>query len=65
MPNLPAPFVPPEVDLRDVPIPRDFFAHLAVETFGISYATARRIIDQGTSKAARAGSHKSGKGRRR
>lgn len=40
--SLPPPLVPPEVDLRDVPIPRELFAQMAVEHFGIDIETARR-----------------------
>lgn len=38
--DLPAPLVPASMDLRDVPIPREFFARLAVREFGISYEEA-------------------------
>lgn len=42
----PPPPIPPDIDLRDMPIPRDFFARLAVETFGISYAVALRMTNE-------------------
>lgn len=44
--SLPAPLVAPEVDLRDIPIPRDYFAQLAVLEFGVSIEETRAFVDR-------------------
>lgn len=40
----PAPLVPPHVDLRGIPIPREAFARMAVLHFGISIEEARAHV---------------------
>jgi hypothetical protein len=42
----PPPLVPPEIDLRNVPIPREAFARLAVAEFGIDIEVARDFINE-------------------
>jgi hypothetical protein len=46
MSNSPAPLLPPDIDLRDVPIPREFFARLAVQEFGVRYEDALDHINK-------------------
>lgn len=43
--TLPEPLVPAEVDLRDVPIPREAFARAAALHFGIDLECARAFVD--------------------
>ncbi|MCX5516214.1 hypothetical protein [Kaistia algarum] len=43
--GLPAPLVPPEVDLRDTPPPRDLFISMAMQQFGLSREAATALVD--------------------
>jgi hypothetical protein len=43
-PSLPAPLVPPEVDLRGEPFPTATFVQMAMQHFGMTYAEARAIV---------------------
>jgi hypothetical protein len=44
--TLPKPPVPPDCDLRDVPIPVDFFIEMAVSQFGITREEASAFIHE-------------------
>lgn len=46
MTDRPAPFVPPDLDVRDLPIPREAFAQMAAAQFGISIEEARAHTDR-------------------
>ena len=46
MSELPQPPYGPEVDVRDVPIPRDLFAGIAASTFKMSFEDARAQVDR-------------------
>jgi hypothetical protein len=47
---LPAPLVAADVDLRGSPIPKEFFAQLAVTEFGVSIEEARAFVDQAANR---------------
>jgi hypothetical protein len=42
--NLPPPPVPPDLDLRDVPIPVDAFIEMAMKQFGVDRETATSMV---------------------
>jgi hypothetical protein len=42
--KLPPPPVPAHVDLRDVPVPASMLVRLYLETFGGTYAEAKRFV---------------------
>lgn len=41
----PPPMVPPEVDVSDMPLPREAFIRLAMEEFGVSLQEATELVD--------------------
>lgn len=46
MGDLPEPLVPADVDLRDVPMPRDILVKLAMQTFGVTEREADDFIQR-------------------
>lgn len=42
--SLPAPLVPPEVDLRDVPVPAEMLVRMYLHTFGGTREAARKFV---------------------
>lgn len=42
--KLPEPLVPPDVDLRDVPVPIEAFIELAMKEFGVSRKKAEEMV---------------------
>lgn len=42
--DLPAPPIPPDVDLRDVPPPIDLFIEMAMAQFGVSREEATKMV---------------------
>jgi len=44
MTDLPEPLVPPEVDLRGLPLPLAAFVEMAMVQFGLDRETAERMI---------------------
>lgn len=44
--ELPSPPVPPEVDLRDVPLPVETFIKMAMDQFGMSRDEASKLVHE-------------------
>lgn len=52
-PDLPAPLVPSDVDVSDMPPPREAFVKLAMEQFGVSREDAEKQVDDAIAKTRR------------